>query len=470
MTETPSSPVRRGSPDPAVSADRQVSSVPSAGETFGHLPGAVGEPSPRSRSEAETPSSANREAKPAPNEKPTSGAAVGDRRSSDSSETMTAVTDRRDNLLRHRRRWGEWLAERAIFAVSLTSIVMVFLIFAFVGREALPVVLGRTNTARNQKPLTPIEVQQLAPDQLARYLGVSVSELRAFDAAAVQSLVELKAEELQQIANPDARVNATSWSMMFQPYRWFGYDKPEYIWQPTSEIPKYNFVPLIIGSLKATLVALLFSVPIGVAAAIYVSQLATPKMREIIKPTIELLSGIPSVVLGFFGLIVLATILQGIFHYSSRLNALVGGVALGLAVIPVIFTIAEDALTSVPKSYSHAAFALGAAPWQVAWQVVLPAALPGVFAACVLGFGRAIGETMIVLMASGNASIVSGSILDSCRTITATIAAELAEVVFGGPHYRILFLLGTLLFAVTFLTNLVGEMIVHRLKSRLEGA
>jgi len=387
--------------------------------------------------------------------------AVGDR----------AVTAARPvSILRQRRRWGEWIAERAIFLTSLSSIVMVFLIFAFVGREALPLILGKMNNARAQKPLPVADALKLEAPALAKYLGVTLAELGGFDAVTRRLLAELKAEELAQIDNPDARLNTTNWRLLFQPHRWFGYDKPEYIWQPTSEVSKYNFVPLIIGSLKATLVALLFAVPLAVAAAIYVSQLASPKVREVVKPTIELLAGIPSVVLGFFGLIVLATVLQGVFGYSSRLNALVGGVALGLSVIPVIFTIAEDALTSVPKSYSHAALALGAAPWQVAWQVVLPAALPGVFAACVLGFGRAIGETMIVLMASGNASIVSASILDSCRTITATIAAELAEVVYGGAHYRILFLLGTLLFAVTFLTNLIGEMIVHRLKGRLEGA
>jgi len=384
-------------------------------------------------------------------------------------EQQPPATGHRFSILRQRRRPGEWLVERGIFAVSLTSILMIFLIFAFVGRESLPVILGQTNNARAHKPLTLDEAKQLPAGQLAKYLGATTAELATYDAEMVKTLIELKAEELQQIDNPDARINTTSWRMMWQPHRWVGYDKAEYIWQPTSEIPKYNFVPLVIGSLKATLVALLFSVPLGVAAAIYISQLATPKVRELVKPTIELLSGIPSVVLGFFALIVLASILQNVFHYSSRLNAFVGGVALGLAVIPVIFTIAEDALTSVPKSYSHAALALGAAPWQVAWQVVLPAALPGVFAACVLGFGRAIGETMIVLMASGNASIVSASIFDSCRTITATIAAELAEVVFGGPHYRILFLLGTLLFAVTFLTNLAGDVIVHRLKKRLEG-
>lgn len=157
-----------------------------------------------------------------------------------------------------------------------------------------------------------------------------------------------------------------------------------------------------------------------------------PRRRgEWLKPAIELLSGVPSVVLGFFGLIVLATFLQKVFGYQSRLNAFVAGIALGLAVIPVVFSIAEDALTSVPRSYSQAALALGASRWQTAWQIVLPAAAPGVFAAVVLGFGRAVGETMVVLMASGNASIMSLSLFDSTRSITATIAAELAEAVFG---------------------------------------
>ena len=335
---------------------------------------------------------------------------------------------------------------------------MIFLIFAFVGREALPVILAKTDNAR---------VHQT--DDTAKFLGMTTEEFKTYDAATIQTLLELKKGEMQETSNPDARLNATSWGMLLLPHQWHGYDHAEFIWQPVSEIPKYNIVPLVIGSLKATLVALIVSVPLGVGAAIYVSQLAKPRLREIVKPMIELLSGIPSVVLGFFALIVMASVLQAVFGYASRLNAFVAGVALGLTVIPVVFTISEDALTSVPQSYSQAALALGAAPWQVAWQIVLPAALPGVFAACVLGFGRAIGETMVVLMASGNATIVSASILDSCRTLTATIAAELAEVVFGGDHYRILFLLGALLFAVTFVTNLIGDVVVYRLKHRLEG-
>ncbi len=214
--------------------------------------------------------------------------------------------------------------------------------------------------------------------------------------------------------------------------------------------------PLLVGTLKITLIGLLFAVPLSVGAAIYVSQLARPQVREIVKPTIELLSGIPSVVVGFFALLVMATVLQKIFGYQTRLNAFVAGIALGFAVIPVIFSIAEDALTSVPRSYTQAALALGASRWQTAWQIVLPAALPGVFAATVLGFGRAIGETMIVLMVC-SASVMSWSIFDSARSITTTIAAEMAEAVSGGPHYRILFMLGALLFAATFVSNMIGE-------------
>jgi phosphate transport system permease protein len=257
--------------------------------------------------------------------------------------------------------------------------------------------------------------------------------------------------------------------MMLKPYQWTGYDEPSYIWQPVSQIHKYNLIPLFIGSLKTTIISLLVAVPLALAAAIYVSQLAHPKTREWLKPAIELLAGIPSVVLGFFALIVMASVLQAIFGYQSRLNAFVAGLALAVAVIPVVFSISEDALTSVPRSFTHAALALGSSKWQTAWKIVLPAATPGVFAAIVLGFGRAIGETMVVLMASGNASIVSASIFDSTRTMTATIAAELAETVFGGHHYRILFLVGAMLFVITFFSNMAADVIIHRLKGRLEG-
>ena len=293
------------------------------------------------------------------------------------------------------------------------------------------------------------------------------------DKETLKSLMEVKQEQLDEIPanfrnDPDAHINTTEWRYLLQPHQWSGYDKPEYIWQPVGQIQKYNIIPLFVGTLKVTLIGLFFAVPLAVGAAIYVSQLARPRIREIVKPTIELLSGIPSVVVGFFALLVMATVLQKIFGYQTRLNAFVAGIALGFAVIPVIFSIAEDALTSVPRAYTQAALALGSSRWQTAWQIVLPAALPGVFAAMVLGFGRAIGETMIVLMVC-SASVMSWSIFDSARTITTTIAAEMAEAVSGGQHYRILFMLGALLFAVTFVSNMIGEVVINRFKLKLEG-
>jgi phosphate transport system permease protein len=256
-------------------------------------------------------------------------------------------------------------------------------------------------------------------------------------------------------------------SKMFVPQLWPGYDESGSVWQPVSDIPKYGIWPLILGTVKVTVVSMAVAVPLGVGAALYVSQYARPRTREIVKPVVELLAGIPSVVLGFFALIVMASWFQDTFHLESRLNALVSGVALAFAVIPVIFTLAEEALRAVPRSYVEASTALGAARWQTVLRVLLPAASPGIAAGVALGLGRAVGETMIVLMASGNAAIVSASLTDSTRTISATIAAELAEVVFGGGHYTVLFFLGTLLFLVTFGINSVGDWAIRRMKRRL---
>lgn len=370
----------------------------------------------------------------------------------------------------HKARPFEWIAEKTIFLVSSSAIVLVFLIFLFVAREALPVFLGQTNSSRVQEIIPSTQMDKLSPEKLREYLDLTPEEFASKDRETLKLLMEVREEGAQEAPqDKDAKINTTKWQYILKPFQWTGYKRPEYIWQPVSAVPKYNIIPLLIGTLKTTLVALLFAVPLGLSAAIYVSQLAKPRAREVIKPCIEMLSGIPSVVLGFFALIVLATALQNIFGYTSRLNAFVAGAALALAVIPVIFSIAEDALTSVPRSYVQAALAVGSTKWQAAWQIVLPAAMPGVFAAIVLGFGRAIGETMIVLMASGNASIMSWSIFDSTRTVTTTIAAELAETVVGGHHYRMLFMIGVLLFAVTFVSNLIGDVVMHRVKARLEG-
>lgn len=363
----------------------------------------------------------------------------------------------------------EWIVEKAIFLISFSAILMILLIFLFIGREAMPILFQWTDNSASAEVIAPEQMKSLSKTKLQAYLELTDEEFKRMDEETLKTLMEVKAEEKKEAGgNKDAAINTTKWRYMIAPHQWSGYDKPEYIWQPVPA-RKFNIVPLVIGSLKATVVALLFSVPLALGAAIYVSQMAPARMKEFIKPCIELLAGIPSVVLGFFALVVMSGVLQTTLHTPSRLNALVAGIALGLAVIPVIFSISEDALTSVPKSYTQAALAVGSSRWQAAWHIVLPAAMPGVFAAMVLGFGRAIGETMIVLLASGNASIVSWSILDSTRTITATIAAELAETVFGGPHYRVLFTIGLLLLTVTFLANLAGELVIQRLKNSLEG-
>jgi len=373
----------------------------------------------------------------------------------------------------HRARPLEWIAEKFIFAVSLSGILMVFLIFLFIGREALPIFFSEMNSALTQEVIPAGEMDKLPSEKLRAYLGLTKKQFVEIDKESLRALMEVKEEAQKEVPevfrnDKDAKINTTEWRYLLRPHQWTDYDKPVNIWQPVGQIPKYNIVPLFIGSLKTTLVGLLFSVPLAVAAAIYVSQMARPRLREIIKPAIELLSSIPSVVVGAFALLAMATVLQNLFGYPTRLNAFVAGIALGFAVIPIVFSISEDALTSVPASYTQAALALGSSRWQAAWQIVLPAALPGVFAATVLGFGRAIGETMIVLMVC-SASVMSWDIFESARSITTTIAAEMGEVVNGGHHYRILFMLGSLLFAVTFLSNMTGDIIVHRFKRRLEG-
>ena len=244
----------------------------------------------------------------------------------------------------------------------------------------------------------------------------------------------------------------------------------EFTWQPISEIPKYSLLPLFAGTLKVTIIAVFIAIPLAVAAALYTSEFAPPWARETIKPCIEILAGIPSVVVGFFCLMVIAGWLHAAFGWTYRLNALTAGVGLSLAVIPIVYTVSEDAFTSVPQNYREGSIAMGASSWQTAWRVVLPAAMPGVLAACVLGFGRAIGETMIVLMASGNAAVLSWSPVDSIRTFSATIAAELGEVVQGSPHYHVLFFLGAFLFALTFVINLAGRWWIGRLQKKLQGA
>ncbi len=234
-------------------------------------------------------------------------------------------------------------------------------------------------------------------------------------------------------------------------------------WVPVSfEKEQFGVLPLITGSFLVTFLAILFAVPFGVLSAVYLSEIATKTEQEILKPLIELLAGIPSVVIGFFGIIVLSPILKNTFGLESGLNAINGAILLALMATPTIITISDDAIRSVSTSYKQASIALGASKLQTIWRVVVPDALSGIIAAVMLGIGRVIGETMTVLMVTGNAAIITANPFDSVRTMTATIAAEMGEVPFGSDHYRVLFCIGIILLLITFGLNMIAQKVLRR--------
>ena len=238
-------------------------------------------------------------------------------------------------------------------------------------------------------------------------------------------------------------------------------------WYPTSmSNVRYGTFALIAGTLSVTGTAMVIAVPFGLGAAIFVSEFSTGKTREFLKVIIELLAAIPSIVWGFIGLTVMNPLIQKVFHVQVGLNVLNAAILLALMSIPVMVSIGEDALKAVPDTYREAALALGATRWQIIYRVLLPAGKNGLLAAVLLGVGRAVGETMAVLMATGHAVNVPHSIFDSVRTLTATIAAELGEASQGSPHYRVLFLIGILLFTITFIVNLTADLVVKGIRKK----
>jgi phosphate transport system permease protein len=330
-------------------------------------------------------------------------------------------------------RFSDWFAERFIKSIAFLSIAFVILIFVFVFREAFPIFRMDVKEA--------VRTESIVQDSYG------------IDEKATTGVPEkAKEQTLKEVDVPSSTLLTREW-------------------MPVSDNPRYGLLPLFLGTLKVTIIALLFAAPIAILAAIYTSMFAKPRIREVIKPVIELLAGFPSVVIGFFALMVLATVLQNLFGYASRLNSFVGGIAMALAAIPIIYTLTEDALTAIPKTYIEASLGLGASKRQTAFFVVLPAAVPGIFAAVILGIGRIFGETMIALMATGNAALVNMNPFDSVRTLSATIGAEMAEVVFGDIHYSVLFLIGSLLFIFTFILNAIAEfylknIVVRRYQSK----
>jgi phosphate transport system permease protein len=234
-------------------------------------------------------------------------------------------------------------------------------------------------------------------------------------------------------------------------------------WNPGAYgTPMYSILNLIKGTFMVGVGSLIFAVPLGVACAVYLAEVAHPREREVLKPIIEILAGIPSVVLGFFGLVVLAPVIADLFGKSSGINALNGSILVGIMALPTVVSLAEDAISAVPQSYRHASLALGATKWQTILRIIVPAALSGIIAASMLGMGRAVGETMTVLMATGNALASPSSFFDSVRTLSANIAIEMGEVPVGGVHYHSLFFVGLVLFIITFVINLLADIIFQR--------
>lgn len=366
--------------------------------------------------------------------------------------------------LKKQFRFSEYISEKIIKSVAFLSITIIVLIFIFVFKESLPIF--------KQKKSTPTE--NVSSDMPERY-GEETTEdplqpIRYGEEELVPERYGVTDDTLSYNAQYDDVLSGRSTE---EPYI---EEKADFknltgtIWQPISDNPRYGLWPLIIGTLKITLISILFAAPLSILAALFSAAFAPQWLREIIKPAIELLAGFPSVVIGFFALMVMATVFQDFFGYGSRLNAFVGGIAMALAAIPIIFTVTEDVMTAVPSSYKEASLALGATRWQTAFFVTLPAATPGIFAAILLGIGRIFGETMIALMATGNASMISANPFESVRTLAATIGAEMAEVVFGDTHYSVLFLIGALLFIFTFTLNAVAEFYVKgKLMKRFQG-
>jgi phosphate transport system permease protein len=238
-------------------------------------------------------------------------------------------------------------------------------------------------------------------------------------------------------------------------------------WYPTYDPPDFGILPLIAGSFWVTIGAAFFCIPLGVGGALFLNELASYRQRAVIKPIIELLASIPSIVFGLFGMIIVAPFIQRLFNLPTGLTAFTGSVILGIMAIPTVCSISEDALSAVPRSFREASFALGANRWQTLMTVVLPAAGSGISTSIILGMSRAIGETMTVLMVTGGAAMIPRSLLSPVRPMTATIAAEMGEVAMGSDHYHALFFIGLILFLITFVFNIIAEIISRRFRIKL---
>jgi phosphate transport system permease protein len=386
--------------------------------------------------------------------------------------SQMSTTNFSKESLKKQFRLSEFLAEKIISSVAFLSIAIILLIFVFVFKESLPIFnFGveekkaittevSTATAENYDSTSSEELQPesygsvptedlMSESDSSETVSEADTAPESYGGVEVESLIESSPELENDIKTENQEGKDKTWNT-------FATSE----WVPVSDNPRFGLIGLLIGTLKVTLIAMLIAGPLAVLAALFTSCFASKRTKEIIKPVIEMLAAFPSVVIGFFALMVLASFFQNVLGYDSRLNAFIGGIAMALAAIPIIYTISEDALSSIPKTYTEASLALGASKWQTAFFVVLPAATPGIFAALLLGVGRVFGETMIALMATGNAALVSANPFESVRTFAATIGAEMAETVFGETHYSVLFFIGSLLFIFSFALNALAEFYV----------
>ncbi|KGE12952.1 phosphate ABC transporter permease subunit PstC [Sphingobacterium deserti] len=235
-------------------------------------------------------------------------------------------------------------------------------------------------------------------------------------------------------------------------------------WNPTGDNPKYGILPLVLSTTLVTVGAMLIAIPLGIGTAAFIAEYARPGLKNILKPTVEMLAAIPSVVIGFLGIVVVGPGIAHAADLANGLNALNGAILLAIMALPTIITVAEDAIHAVPKTYKEASYGVGATKWQTLRKIVIPAAAPGIIAAVMLGVGRAIGETMTVLMATGNASLLPTGMFASVKTMTATIAIEMGEVPYQTTHYFALYAIATVLFIMTLAANMLGEYFINRFR------
>lgn len=372
---------------------------------------------------------------------------------------------------------------------SVTILLIVFFLFkegiGLFGSPAVEqgyvVTVNRENTVRD---LSPVQLKEVFDSKITNWseLGGKDEPIVVFRLNDIEQYVSYEelGDELQFIPQCLSRIVAEHPGMIaFFPETYLSGDFAGRVidkrnitpgefflgdeWFPTATpAPLFGIVPLVTGTLWVSLAAILFALPLGLAVAIYMAELADERVRKLLKPVIELLAGIPSVVYGFFGLVVIVPLIQRVFGLPVGETALAGSVILAIMALPTIITVAEDSIRNVPRAVKEASLALGATQWQTIRRVVLPYSVSGIMAAVVLGIGRAIGETMAVLMVTGNSAIIPHGLLEPVRTIPATIAAELGEAPSGGVHYEALFLLGCILFVITLVISITAEMMAAR--------